>query len=85
MDGLESTVLYEEPFALAVPDSHRLAARKHVGIDDLRDETLLLLEDGHCLRDQALEVCSPSTCTKRRITARPASRPCGRWSRPVTA
>ena len=33
-------------------------ARKHVGIDDLRDETLLLLEDGHCLRDQALEVCS---------------------------
>jgi LysR family hydrogen peroxide-inducible transcriptional activator len=58
MDGLESTVLYEEPFSLAVPDSHRLAARKRVGIDDLRDETLLLLEDGHCLRDQALEVCS---------------------------
>lgn len=58
MDGLDSALLYEEPFALAVPDSHRLAARKHVGIDDLRDETLLLLEDGHCLRDQALEVCS---------------------------
>ena len=58
MDGLDSTVLYEEPFALAVPHTHRLAARKSVGVDDLRDETLLLLEDGHCLRDQALEVCS---------------------------
>jgi LysR family hydrogen peroxide-inducible transcriptional activator len=58
MDGLESAVLYEEPFSLAVPGSHRLAARKKVSIDDLHDETLLLLEDGHCLRDQALEVCS---------------------------
>ena len=58
MDGLESTVLYEEPFALAVPGSHRLAARRAVSVDDLRDETLLLIEDGHCLRDQALEVSS---------------------------
>ena len=58
MDGLESTVLYDEPFALAVPGSHRLAERRSVSVDDLRDETLLLLEDGHCLRDQALEVCS---------------------------
>ena len=58
MGGLDSTVLYEEPFALAVPATHRLAARRRVGVEDLRDETLLLLEDGHCLRDQALEVCS---------------------------
>jgi LysR family transcriptional regulator, hydrogen peroxide-inducible genes activator len=58
MDGLDSIVLYEEPFALAVPATHRLAARGRVGVEDLRDETLLLLEDGHCLRDQALEVCS---------------------------
>jgi LysR family transcriptional regulator, hydrogen peroxide-inducible genes activator len=58
MEGLVSEVLYEEPFALAVPASHRLATRKRVKVDDLRDETLLLLEDGHCLRDQALEVCS---------------------------
>jgi LysR family hydrogen peroxide-inducible transcriptional activator len=58
MDGFDSVVLYEEPFALAMPHTHRLATRKRVGIDDLRDETLLLLEDGHCLRDQALEVCS---------------------------
>ena len=35
-----------------------LAKRANVKIDDLTGETLLLLEDGHCLRDQALEVCS---------------------------
>jgi LysR family transcriptional regulator, hydrogen peroxide-inducible genes activator len=58
MDGLDSTTLYDEPFALAVPSTHPLADRERVKVDDLRGETLLLLEDGHCLRDQALEVCS---------------------------
>ena len=58
LDGLESATLYDEPFTLAVPAAHPLAERDRVRIDDLRGETLLLLEDGHCLRDQALEVCS---------------------------
>jgi LysR family hydrogen peroxide-inducible transcriptional activator len=58
LDGLESAPLYDEPFTLAVPATHPLADRDRVRIDDLRGETLLLLEDGHCLRDQALEVCS---------------------------
>ena len=57
-DGLDSAELYEEPFTLAVPASHALADQERVKVDDLRGETLLLLEDGHCLRDQALEVCS---------------------------
>ena len=58
IDGLESAPLYDEPFMLAVPASHPLAERDRVKVEDLRGETLLLLEDGHCLRDQALEVCS---------------------------
>jgi LysR family hydrogen peroxide-inducible transcriptional activator len=58
LDGLESAELYEEPFTLAVPASHPLADHDRIKVDDLRGETLLLLEDGHCLRDQALEVCS---------------------------
>lgn len=58
MDGLEAAPLYDEPFVLAVPASHALAERDRVKVEDLRGETLLLLEDGHCLRDQALEVCS---------------------------
>lgn len=50
--------LFEEPFVLAVPDRHPLARRKGpIRLDDLAHESLLLLEEGHCLRDQALDVC----------------------------
>ena len=58
LTGLESRELYREAFLLAVPEHHPLAARQTVRTADLEDQTLLLLEDGHCLRDQALEVCS---------------------------
>ena len=60
MDGLESWELYKEPFTVAVPASHKLAQRASIKVDDLSNETLLLLEDGHCLRDQALDICSGS-------------------------
>jgi LysR family hydrogen peroxide-inducible transcriptional activator len=56
-DQLTTRVLFEEPFVLAVPESHALGAKDAVGLDDLEQQELLLLEDGHCLRDQALEVC----------------------------
>lgn len=49
--------LFEEPFMLAVPVAHALAASKTLTMHDLAHESLLLLEDGHCLRDQALDVC----------------------------
>ena len=58
LDGLDAEPLYDEPFTLAVPAGHKLADHERVKVDDLKGETLLLLEDGHCLRDQALEVCS---------------------------
>ena len=57
-EGLDCRELYAEPFIVAVPDHHRLAKRDTVRVEDLQGEPLLLLEDGHCLRDQALEVCS---------------------------
>jgi LysR family transcriptional regulator, hydrogen peroxide-inducible genes activator len=41
-----------------LPDGHALAGRAALRVADLKGERLLLLEDGHCLRDQALEVCS---------------------------
>ncbi|GAB4169183.1 MAG: LysR substrate-binding domain-containing protein [Wenzhouxiangellaceae bacterium] len=56
-EQLVARPLFDEPFVLAVNEHHRLAQRDHVQIDDLRNEELLLLEDGHCLREQALEVC----------------------------
>jgi LysR family hydrogen peroxide-inducible transcriptional activator len=60
LDGLESRELYKEPFTVALPADHRLATRSSIKVDDLSQETLLLLEDGHCLRDQALDICSGS-------------------------
>jgi LysR family transcriptional regulator, hydrogen peroxide-inducible genes activator len=59
-DGLVARELYQEPFVAALPANHRLADRARVRAEDLKGETLLLLEDGHCLRDQALAVCSRS-------------------------
>jgi LysR family hydrogen peroxide-inducible transcriptional activator len=55
--GLVTRSLFAEAFLVAMPERHRLAAKKRVRISDLEGEKLLLLEEGHCLRDQALEVC----------------------------
>ena len=49
--------LFDEEFLLAVPLGHPLAIQKTTNFSDLENKTLLLLEDGHCLRDQALAVC----------------------------
>jgi LysR family hydrogen peroxide-inducible transcriptional activator len=57
-EGMDSRKLYDEMFTVALPNNHPLAAKSTIKIQDLKGQTLLLLEDGHCLRDQALEVCS---------------------------
>jgi LysR family hydrogen peroxide-inducible transcriptional activator len=56
--AIDSKKLFDEAFVLAVPANHRLAKRASVSQSDIRHETMLLLEEGHCLREQALEVCS---------------------------
>lgn len=57
-DWLDIEFLFEEPFVLAVPKSHPLATHRNLRLDELSEQHLLLLEDGHCMRDQALEVCA---------------------------
>lgn len=64
-EGMEVEVLFEEPFVLALPDGHPLAARREVTLDDLKGAELLLLEEGHCLRDHALEVCTLAEAHER--------------------
>jgi LysR family hydrogen peroxide-inducible transcriptional activator len=64
-EGLEVETLFEEPFVLAIPGQHPLADRKHFTIDDLEGEELLLLEEGHCLREHALEVCALANAHER--------------------
>ncbi len=57
-EQLHVEFLFEEPFVLAVPAMHALARRNSLTLRELAHERLLLLEDGHCLRDQALDVCT---------------------------
>jgi LysR family hydrogen peroxide-inducible transcriptional activator len=56
-DKLARLTLYEEPFMLVVAQGHPLARRKSAAARDIDPQTLLLLADGHCLRDQALDLC----------------------------
>lgn len=55
--GLEVEILFEEPFVMAMPASHPLCDKKSISLHDLEGEELLLLEEGHCLREHALAVC----------------------------
>ncbi len=56
-EGMEIEILFEEPFVTALPSSHPLCDKKMISVADLEGEELLLLEEGHCLRQHALEVC----------------------------
>ena len=55
--GLAMAPLYDEPFMAAVPRNHWLAEQSQVSSEQLRNETMLLLGNGHCFRDHVLEVC----------------------------
>ena len=80
-EHLVATKLYSEAFYLAVSKQHPKAGRKTVSLDDLNDEHVLLLEDGHCLRDQALDDLQVAPRGREhRTSARRASRRCARWS-----
>jgi len=59
MDGFVAEPLFFEPFRLACPSDPELAQRQHVRLRDLERGPLLLMEDGHCLRDQTLSLCDP--------------------------
>jgi LysR family hydrogen peroxide-inducible transcriptional activator len=52
--------LYHEPFLAYVSQGHRLSARKKIRSDDLSLEDLWLLKEGHCFRDQILNICGTS-------------------------
>jgi len=55
--GLATAALYDEPFMAALPGLHKLAQQKSITADQLKNETMLLLGNGHCFRDHVLEVC----------------------------
>lgn len=57
LNDFRDIFLYREDFYLVTPDNHPLAKKSVIDLKDLKRAELLLLEDGHCFRDQALEVC----------------------------
>ena len=56
-DNVATMHLMDDSFLFACPKDHALGKRKQLCTDDLKSQDLLLLEDGHCLRDHALEAC----------------------------
>ena len=66
MKGLNEISLYTEPFYVAVSNKHIFSSKSSIEIEDLRDETLLLLEEGHCLRGQILDLCSQTMTRERK-------------------
>ncbi|OMC56217.1 LysR family transcriptional regulator [Mycobacterium sp. IS-836] len=55
--GVTEIAIYDEDFLLAVPPGHPLSGKQRVPTGALAELPLLLLDEGHCLRDQALDVC----------------------------
>lgn len=55
--GILTLPLYEEPFIVLLPAGHPLTDREYITNRDLRNETILLLGKGHCLRDQVIAAC----------------------------
>ena len=55
--GIKTEILYREPFVVALPKGHPLTKKKFIKVDDLANETLLLLKSGNCFRDQVMEAC----------------------------
>jgi LysR family hydrogen peroxide-inducible transcriptional activator len=55
--GFIEVPVYDEPMVLAVPKEHKWAEEKSIDMSRLNGESVLMLGDGHCLRDQALGFC----------------------------
>lgn len=55
--GIATRAVYDEPFLVAVPKGHDWEERKRISSDELAKESLLLLGEGHCFRDQVLDIC----------------------------
>ena len=56
-DHIQTEHLFYDEFLLAYPPNHKLATNKILKVEDILNEDLLLLEDGHCIRDHALDAC----------------------------
>ena len=68
-DSLRVEPLFYEPYYAALPAGHALAKRDVLKVSDIMSEKLLLLDEGHCLRDQALDVCGTGSRGREEVRA----------------
>ena len=66
--GVVTTFVYEEPFQVVVPQGHKWSKRKSVHADELADEHTILLNVGHCFRDQVLDSCPELNRADAKVT-----------------
>jgi LysR family transcriptional regulator, hydrogen peroxide-inducible genes activator len=71
--GITEIPIYDEDFVLALPPGHPLAGKRRVPPTALAELPLLLLDEGHCLRDQALDVCRKAGVRAELANTRAAS------------
>jgi LysR family transcriptional regulator, hydrogen peroxide-inducible genes activator len=71
--GVTEIPIYDEDFVLALPPGHPLSDKRRVPTTALADLPLLLLDEGHCLRDQALDVCHKAGVRAELANTRAAS------------
>jgi LysR family hydrogen peroxide-inducible transcriptional activator len=69
LGDLASAPVMKDPFVVALPRGHRLAKKKRIALDDLDDESVLLLDDGHCFRSQALALCGKTHAREAELRA----------------
>lgn len=68
--GIATRAVYDEPFLVAVPKGHAWEERKRISADELTSESLLLLGEGHCFRDQVLDICNVVRARERSSLAK---------------
>jgi len=66
--GVVTEFLYEEPFQVVVPAGHKWAKRKYIRPDELAAEHPILLNVGHCFRDQVLDACPELNRAETHVT-----------------
>src|SRR6202789_3052732 len=71
--GITEIPIYDEDFVLALPPGHPLSGKRRVPAAALAELPLLLLDEGHCLRDQALDVCQKAGVRAELADTRAAS------------
>jgi LysR family hydrogen peroxide-inducible transcriptional activator len=68
-EGLAIRPLYREPFEVVFPTGHALGRLNPLHVGQLESDGLLLLEEGHCLRDQALDLCGSASRVTRHVAS----------------